>query len=278
MLLMKFANVSILLQFTKFLYMIFYFSGTGNTLWAMRKIAQITGEECFSIPTEINKECKYTILKDERIGFVFPVHGWRPPKIVREFIKKMTINSNNLKSHYCYALCTAGDDVGMTMEYLNKDLAEKGLYTHSTFSLKMPESYVGLPFMDVDTKEKGIQKKREAAIMLQDFVEKIYDRERGINILHRSNWPWINSKVIGEIFVKWLITDKPFHVNTEKCVKCGICANVCPVNDIEGGLGKIPQWKHQDICLACFTCYHHCPHHAIEYGRRTKGKGQYFFK
>ncbi|MBP8686432.1 MAG: ferredoxin family protein, partial [Prevotella sp.] len=118
----------------------------------------------------------------------------------------------------------------------------------------------------------------EAAIMLQDFVEKIYDRERGINILHRSNWPWINSKVIGEIFVKWLITDKPFHVNTEKCVKCGICANVCPVNDIEGGLGKIPQWKHQDICLACFTCYHHCPHHAIEYGRRTKGKGQYFFK
>ena len=187
MLLMKFANVSILLQFTKFLYMIFYFSGTGNTLWAMRKIAQITGEECFSIPTEINKECKYTILKDERIGFVFPVHGWRPPKIVREFIKKMTINSNNLKSHYCYALCTAGDDVGMTMEYLNKDLAEKGLYTHSTFSLKMPESYVGLPFMDVDTKEKEIQKKREAAIMLQDFVEKIYDRERGINILHRSN-------------------------------------------------------------------------------------------
>ena len=137
---MKFANVSILLQFTKFLYMIFYFSGTGNTLWAMRKIAQITGEECFSIPTEINKECKYTILKDERIGFVFPVHGWRPPKIVREFIKKMTINSNNLTSHYCYALCTAGDDVGMTMEYLNKLEQKSGLKVHEIKPIQNKDS------------------------------------------------------------------------------------------------------------------------------------------
>lgn len=258
--------------------MIFYFSGTGNTLWATRIIAQVTNERCVSIAANINKECKFTILDDERIGFVFPVHGWRPPKIVREFIKKIIINSNNIKSHYCYALCTAGDDVGMTMEYLNKDLAQKDLCTHSTFSLKMPESYVGLPFMNVDTKEKETLKRREAATMLQDFVEKIYDRERGINILHNSNWPWINSKIIGAIFVKWLVTDKPFHVDTEKCVKCGICANVCPVNDIEGGFGKIPQWKHTNICITCFACYHHCPHHAIEYGRRTKGKGQYFFK
>jgi len=87
--------------------MIFYFSGTGNTLWATRKIAQITGEKCVSIPNEISNDCNYTILDDERIGFIFPVHGWRPPKLVREFIKKMTINSNNLTSHYCYALCTA---------------------------------------------------------------------------------------------------------------------------------------------------------------------------
>lgn len=258
--------------------MIFYLSGTGNTLWAMRKIAQITGDKCFSIPTEINGECNYTILENERIGFVFPVHGWRPPKIVREFIKKMTIQSNNIQSHYCYALCTAGDDIGMTMEYLNKDLAEKGLCTHSTFSLKMPESYVGLPFMDVDSKEKEIDKKREAAIMLQNFAEKIYDQERGINILHHSRWPWINSKILGEVFVKWLITDKPFHVDADKCVKCGICSNVCPVNDIVGGFGKIPQWKHNNMCLTCFACYHHCPQHAIEYGKRTSGKGQYFLK
>jgi NAD-dependent dihydropyrimidine dehydrogenase PreA subunit len=258
--------------------MIFYFSGTGNTLWAMRKIAQITNEHFFSIPTEIDGECRYTIQENERIGFIFPVHGWRPPIIMRKFIKKMVILSDNLQSHYCYALCTAGDDVGMTMEYLNKDLAEKGLHTHSTFSLKMPESYVGLPFMDIDKKETEFEKKREAVTMLQDYAEKIYNRERGIDLLHRSHWPRINSKIIGGIFVKWLITDKPFHVDADKCVKCGICSNVCPVNDIDGGFGKMPQWKHNGTCLTCFACYHHCPHHAIEYGKTTRGKGQYYFK
>lgn len=30
--------------------MIFYFSATGNTRWAARKVAQITGEKLYSIP------------------------------------------------------------------------------------------------------------------------------------------------------------------------------------------------------------------------------------
>ncbi|MCI7256823.1 MAG: ferredoxin, partial [Prevotella sp.] len=27
----------------------------------------------------------------------------------------------------------------------------------------------------------------------------------------------------------------------------------------------------------CLSCYHHCPHHAINYGNITKKRGQYFF-
>ncbi|MFW5518323.1 MAG: ferredoxin, partial [Segatella copri] len=37
-------------------------------------------------------------------------------------------------------------------------------------------------------------------------------------------------------------------------------------------------WLHHKDCLTCFTCYHHCPHHAIEFGKQTRKKGQYFFK
>ena len=77
---------------------------------------------------------------------------------------------------------------------------------------------------------------------------------------------------------KVLITDKRFHVEKDKCVKCGICANVCPVGDIKGGHGEYPEWLHHKDCLTCFTCYHHCPHHAIEFGHQTQKKGQYFYK
>ena len=82
----------------------------------------------------------------------------------------------------------------------------------------------------------------------------------------------------GKYFVDHLVTDRPFWVDSQRCVKCGICADVCPVHDVLGGLGYEPQWRHDGSCLSCFTCYHHCPHHAIEYGRQTKHKGQYFFK
>ena len=114
--------------------------------------------------------------------------------------------------------------------------------------------------------------------MLEDYVQDIMSRERGITKTYKGHWPRINSNVLGAAFVKWLITDKPFWVDEEKCISCGTCASVCPVADIKGGTGMKPEWTHNGKCLTCFNCYHHCPTHAIEYGKRTKNKGQYYFK
>ena len=36
-----------------------------------------------------------------------------------------------------------------------------------------------------------------------------------------------------------------------------------------------PVWG--DNCAMCLSCYHHCPKHAVEYGRQTMMKGQYLF-
>ena len=256
--------------------MIFFFSGTGNTQWAARELAEATGERLIFIPDVKDGECDFSLNDDERIGFCFPVHGWRPPVLVRQLIKKINIVNSN--THYCYALCTAGDTIGETIDLLQQDLSEIGLRADSAFSLIMPESYVGLPFMDVDKPEKEKEKKLEAAKNIKEIEQYIVNRDKGIFKLSRGNWPRINSRIIGKYFLNHLITDNPFHVASERCVKCGICADVCPVNDIIGGLGHEPQWKHDNSCLTCFTCYHHCPHHAIEYGKQTKNKGQYFYK
>ena len=142
----------------------------------------------------------------------------------------------------------------------------------------MPESYVGLPFMDVDPKEKEIRKKEKSALELEEISEEIFNRKEGICRLVKGPIPWFFTKVVGGFFEKVLITDKRFHVTADKCVKCGICAHVCPVGDIDGGKGKMPVWLHHDDCLTCFNCYHHCPHHAIEFGHQTLKKGQYYFK
>lgn len=255
--------------------MIFYFSATGNTLWAAKQLADFLNDTLVNM-ANADTNIEYELKDNERIGFCFPVHGWRPPLLVRHFIKRLRIRNYN--NNYCWALCTAGDDIGLTMEYLSKDLSSLGICLDSIFSLIMPESYVGLPFMDVDKPQKELEKKEKAKNMLAEQIKSIEKRERGIVDTYKGRWPRTNSYLLGTLFIKCLITDKPFRVEEEKCTKCGICASVCPVNDIKGGKGMMPGWKHNNTCLTCFNCYHHCPTHAIEYGKRTKNKGQYYFK
>ena len=255
--------------------MIFYFSGTGNTAWAAETIAQSLNEKLVFIPEHIDKPYTLKLAPHEPLGFCFPVHGWRPPIVVRLFIQNLIVEST---PEYVYAVCTAGDTIGETVDYLKRDLQQFHLNLNSAFSLIMPESYVGLPFMDVDKKDKEREKKQKALQDLQQYIRIIQERQDNIYKLHIGRWPRINSRIIGAYFVNQLVTDKPFHVKSERCVKCGICADVCPMNDITGGLGYEPVWKHNNSCVTCFSCYHHCPHHAIEFGRQTQKKGQYFYK
>lgn len=241
----------------------------------------------------------FILEKGERLGFVFPVHGWRVPRLVRDFLSQLVVTQptegltsadssarkNPHQAPFTYAVCTAGDSIGLTIENLNATLAANdslnalGIHeVSSAYSLIMPESYVGLPFMDVDPKEKEIRKKEKSAQELEVICEEVFNRKESINRLVKGFWPWGMTKIIGGFFEHVLITDKRFHVTQEKCVKCGICANVCPVGDIKGGKGKTPEWLHHKDCLTCFCCYHHCPHHAIEFGHQTQKKGQYYYK
>ena len=287
--------------------MIFYFSGTGNTKWAASKLAAATREDLISIAPYMRADDSshnlaepFILKENERLGFVFPVHGWRVPKLVREFISKMKIQrepsdasaenkakaDDSLKNRpFTYCVCTAGDSIGLTIENLNEvislnpSLQALGITeVSSSYSLIMPESYIGLPFMDVDPKEREIRKKENAAQELAIVCEEIFDRKEGISRLVKGPIPWFFTKVVGGFFENVLITDKRFHVEKDRCVKCGICANVCPVGDIKGGHGEYPVWLHHKDCLTCFTCYHHCPHHAIEFGNQTQKKGQYYFR
>ena len=287
--------------------MIFYFSGTGNTKWAASKLAAATREDLIPIAPYMRADDSshnlaepFILKENERLGFVFPVHGWRVPKLVREFISKMKIlressdatvenkakADDSLKNRpFAYCVCTAGDSIGLTIENLNEVISQNpslqalGITeVSSSYSLIMPESYIGLPFMDVDPKEREIRKKENAAQELAVVCEEIFDRKEGISRLVKGPIPWFFTKVVGGFFENILITDKRFHVEKDRCVKCGICANVCPVGDIKGGHGEYPVWLHHKDCLTCFTCYHHCPHHAIEFGNQTQKKGQYYFR
>ncbi len=250
--------------------MIFYFSGTGNTRWVAEQIAQAIGEELVFIPDAIrDNKYDYAIDDKESIGFCFPTHGWQPPRIVREFISKLKV-----ESRYCWAVTTCGDNMGKTMTILNKDLAKVGLRASALFSVIMPESYVCLPFMYTDTEEKEHQKIATARLQLPHIIECIRNRRTGVEELEKGATPRLYSYVIGGYFNAKMVTDKKFTVDEDVCIKCGKCVKVCPVDNIQG---TPPEWIHNGRCTSCLACYHYCPTHAINFGKITRKRGQYYF-
>ena len=254
--------------------MIFYFSGTGNTRWAAQELAAATNEKLFFIPEELKTTCEYTLDADERIGFCFPIHGWQPPHIVREFISRLRIQSP--LGHYAYALCTCGDSTGLAVQMLRKELAARSIELQSCQSLIMPESYVCLPFMYTDTPERERQKKNQAKLDLEAYTKVVKERQVGYSRLTLGLTPWTFSHVIGAYFNRFMITDKKFTVDSDVCTHCGRCAKECPVDNIE--FNSMPKWRNDSSCTCCLSCYHHCPVHAINYGSITRRRGQYYFK
>ena len=122
--------------------MIFYFSGTGNTKWVAQQLAEATGEQLRYIPDELREgKLEYTLQEGERLGFCFPTHGWQPPRIVRDFIRKSTFHcSPSTPSLYCFAVTTCGDNMGYAMRILDKELGKQNLHTDARIAVIMPVS------------------------------------------------------------------------------------------------------------------------------------------
>ena len=69
-----------------------------------------------------------------------------------------------------------------------------------------------------------------------NFIDQFGYFAVGALIFIENIFPPIPSELIlplGGFFTRRLITDKPFHVTTDLCTGCGLCANVCPKGAIE---------------------------------------------
>ena len=256
--------------------MIFYFSGTGNTRFIASQLSEATGERLIPIATAVlDGKYDYELAAGERIGFCFPIHGWRPPFIVRDFVKRLQLKG--YQGNYCYGFATCGDDVGLAFDYLRDDLLSAGITLDSAFSVIMPETY-NFPVIDqIDTPENARRKIADAKDRLSRLLPAVVECRRGVTDVNESRWPRINSRLLGSFFVKHWVTDAKFTVDAEACLRCGKCRQVCPVSNIECPEGKLPRWRHNGLCTTCFACYHHCPAHAIDFAGRTRGKRQYYF-
>lgn len=241
--------------------MIFYFSAEGNSAWVAKKIAQATNDQAVSIIDIRRRLVAQPVLEaEEAIGLVFPVYAWAPPTILIDFVKTLSVNPGT----YVYAICTCGDTAGHTIKLLNKHIS-----IGAGFSIQMPNTYVLLA--DVDRPALVKEKIAAARLKIEHISAAISARETVFDI-ETGHLAGFKSQIIAPLF-QMSARDKSFYTE-DSCTACSICVKVCPLQNIALENEK-PKWLGH--CLHCLACYHHCPEHAIQYGKTTKKCGQYVF-
>lgn len=252
--------------------MIYYFSGTGNSRFVADALSKSLYDTVKFIP---DVDPVDEILTGESIGFVFPVYSWGVTPLVLDFISKLPEKFwNEVKATQTPVWCvmTCGDEVALAPEMFERALERKGIRAESIWSIIMPNDYVLLPGFDVDPKELEKKKLADAPARLREISDGILQHRRVVDVV-RGSIPGIKSKLVYPLFKKWGIFPKKWHA-TDACVGCGICAGNCPLKNIVMKDG-VPEWGNK--CCSCLACYHSCPRHAVEYGKVTGKKGQYYF-
>ena len=247
--------------------MVLYFSGTGNSQLAAKKIADILDDEIVSINDCLKNDKNEVFNSVKPFVFVAPVYAWRLPEVVEKWIRKIKFTGNK----NVYFVLTCGGSGGNAIFYANKICEDKGLCCKGLASVKMPENYIALSSAPDEEECKAIIDKAIPIFTELALKIKVNESFPASNIKTSDK---LLSGPVHVIYYHFAIKDKGFTVS-DACISCGLCAKRCPLNNIDLVEGK-PVWKGN--CTHCMACIGGCPKEAIEYKNISKGKRRYYIK
>ncbi len=255
--------------------LILYFSATGNTHFAASLIKKKLDEKRIHSdikPVEIFPPKK--VEEYDLLIFGFPIYALEMPTFLESFVEKIPFSKD--KSVILFS--TMAFYGGNALRKASKKFFEKGFLILTTDEMKLPGSD-GLLFAKKNSRfVKKIFSKNYANLPhIKKSVENIVNTVSEFSKSKAENTSYIpRFKALDlplEIFMKLVLPPienhmkNRFWVDESKCVKCGTCAKICPVKNIEFKDGKI---TFSNKCYLCLRCVHQCPTEAINIGKFTK--------
>ena len=247
--------------------MIFFFSGTGNSKYAARRIADALGDALLSLNDRIRAGDTAPVDTGERLVIVTPTYAWRIPRIVRDWLLRTELRG----AKQVWFVMTCGSELGNADRYNRALCRAKGLGCMGTAQLVMPENYIAMFGVPQAEEARKIVARAEP-----DLDRAIAAIRAGLPFAPtRSNlYDRFMSGPVNPIFYSLCVKANAFTVS-DACTGCGQCARRCPTGSIALRGGK-PVWGK--ACTHCMACICYCPAEAIEYGKKSRGKPRYRFE
>ena len=244
--------------------MIYYFTGTGNSEFVAKRIADKTGMELCPVYEAIRDSKHFEPKDGETLVFVTPTHCWRVPRIVSDWIKSCK-KATGCKAYFAL---TCGSDIGNAAKYAKALCAESGFEYMGIGEVVMPENYVAM-FAVPDTDEA--KRIVNAALPVIDSLAEAINGGKSFPEKRAGIISRLKSGIVNDGFYRFAVKDASFTVS-DACISCGKCASVCITHNITIRDGK-PVWGGN--CIHCMRCICDCPASAIEYGKQSVGKPRY---
>jgi ferredoxin len=248
--------------------MIFYFSGTGNSKYAAKKLSEDVGGKLVNMADAVNSgEYSYRPEEGEDVGIVFPVYYSGIPATVRKFLSNVVLAG--VRNPYVYAVATCGSKSGASNFIVKELLRKRDISLTAFYSVRMPSNYIVVYEMAAPDK---IEKRLVQADKEIDLIEKHLRAHHAGTMDKHASTGGSHFAVPGKIMYDKMRGTAKFHVD-DSCTKCGLCFRRCPDRAIAMTKNG-PVWQ-KSKCDHCMACIHGCPESAIQYGDKTRDRGRY---
>lgn len=242
---------------------IFYYTGTGNSLWVARLLAGRLGDA--GVASMSGRMGGESAAGSSIVGLVFPVHIWGVPGRVVRFSEELGV----MPGAYVFSVAVNGGQVSNTLVQLENILAARGVKLSAGFDVRMPSNYIPLGGPGPVERQRELFSRAERRV---DEIASIVGRRSTLPVEKGPLWQRLLFTAAYRMTLSRVpAMDKRFLADTS-CNSCGICERVCPAGNVTLVEGR-PVWGHR--CQQCFSCLQWCPQEAIQYGPRTRKYQRY---
>jgi len=250
---------------------IIYFSQTGNT----RKVAEAIREQMIGDAGHCDlmrlEEADPVMLSGyDLIGFGVPAFYFREPINAHHFFREMSDQSINDRPKPFFFFVTHGGTPGDVYSRIDRMAHSRSLETIGFFQCLGVDTFP--PFADRKPLTAFGHPDQNDLLMAKEFAKDVIQKagvyfDQGDPKRPKIPGNWITRAVAGFFSEQKIRLRMRQHllpaknILAEKCTRCGLCAEQCPVRIIE--LKPHPVIDESG-CIACYNCQRVCPTGAVQ--------------